>query len=403
MTTKKILFAGVPFGRDNVGDEAILECAVNIVRQVTPSAQITVSTHTPEQTAKKLNLRCVPLFGFDTAFDAADLRKEIRSHDTFFWPGATGLSDYPEIPLNMLKTAQQAGKKTIVWNVGMNTHLNPVKYTVLPGRRRDLLQRISLCTGNRFDAVAAEEHRRDHRVRRLLSTVLNRADLVVSRDAPSKEQILSYGGPEHVIVGADSALRLSPLPLHKIPLSPAARRLIEGPSQTVGLCISAQRPIADRSELIHFINALTQTPSRSILFVPMNPITDAKLMRELIDHMHHPERAALIEGTYEPDQIAGIAGELDVVISSRLHLLILASISNVPIIGVGRGSKINSFLQPYGLTPAGTVEHCNFESLHRETLRMLNERSSFDPVSRQVQSYMQSRLHQAIDQLAEVL
>ncbi len=53
---QKILIGGVPFGRDNVGDEAILECIVSIVRSVCPDSEIWVSTDDREATEKKLKV-----------------------------------------------------------------------------------------------------------------------------------------------------------------------------------------------------------------------------------------------------------------------------------------------------------------------------------------------------------
>ena len=132
----KILLGGVPFGRNNVGDEAILECVVGMIREVCPAATITVSTDDPETTAEKLGVETVPLFGFAPPFSRTLMEECIAAADVFVWAGATGLSDYPEIPLSMLEIAHRAGTKTVVWGVGMNTELNPSIYRVLPGKRR---------------------------------------------------------------------------------------------------------------------------------------------------------------------------------------------------------------------------------------------------------------------------
>ena len=110
-----ILLGGVPFGRNNVGDEAILECVTRIVREVRPDAQITVSTDDGAATAAKLDVRTVPLFGFAAPYSHEEMAAALRTHDVFIWAGATGLSDYPEIPCGMFRMAQAAGRKTILW------------------------------------------------------------------------------------------------------------------------------------------------------------------------------------------------------------------------------------------------------------------------------------------------
>ena len=119
----KILLGGVPFGRNNVGDEAILECVVKIVREICPAADITVSTDDPAATAKKLNVKTVQLFGFDPPYSRALMEQTLRENDVFIWSGATGLSDYPEIPLDMLSIAHLAGTRragTLVCNDGFH-------------------------------------------------------------------------------------------------------------------------------------------------------------------------------------------------------------------------------------------------------------------------------------------
>ena len=123
----RILVGGVPFGRNNVGDEAILECVIQILRETCPSATLTVSTDDGPATARKFNVQTTELFGFEPPYSRERMIQMLGDHDAFVWAGATGLSDYPEIPVEMLRIAQKAGRKTVVWNVGMNDELNPAK------------------------------------------------------------------------------------------------------------------------------------------------------------------------------------------------------------------------------------------------------------------------------------
>ena len=105
-----ILVGGVPFGRNNVGDEAILECVVKLLQKLRPDARLTVSTDDGAATAAKFGVRTVELFGFEPPYSRERMRRELEAHDVFFWAGATGLSDYPEIPSEMLRIAQAAGR-----------------------------------------------------------------------------------------------------------------------------------------------------------------------------------------------------------------------------------------------------------------------------------------------------
>jgi polysaccharide pyruvyl transferase WcaK-like protein len=135
----------------------------------------------------------------------------------------------------------------------------------------------------------------------------------------------------------------------------------------------------------------------------MNHITDAELMRSLRERMKHPDQSMVIEGRREPGEILAVAGRLDLVISSRLHLLILASLVHVPIIGISRGSKVDNFLAPFGHSSAGSVDHADFDHMQRELDRLIDHRAEFMQVSAAVHEMLLERLAYAKRRLADVL
>jgi polysaccharide pyruvyl transferase WcaK-like protein len=398
----KILLGGVPFGRNNVGDEAILECVVNILREIRPLAQICVSTDEPESTAAKLGVETVQLFGFKPPFSQTLMEERLAAADVFIWPGATGLSDYPEIPLAMLEIARRAGTKTVVWGVGMNDELNPVKYRMLPGKRRTILGLLSILTFRRTDYVRRVEQKAESRVRNMIIEQLNQADLVMLRDPETLAAVHACGDVPQALVGADSAELLVPEPWENIQLSRRARAILESDLRKVGLCISAQRQLVHKQELINFLDRLVDS-RHQIVFLPMNHETDADLMNELRDRMKNRDQSVVISGRREPREVLAIAGRLDLVISSRLHLLILASVLHVPIIGISRGSKVDNFLAPFGHTTAGSVDKCDFEHMQNELDRLIESRAEFEEVSTAVHEMLLQRLDEAKLRLAQVL
>lgn len=398
----KILLGGVPFGRNNVGDEAILECMVEIIRECCPPARITVSTDDPEDTVARLGVETVPLFGFAPPYSKGQMKQCLADADVFVWAGATGLSDYPEIPLSMLEIAHAVGTKTVVWGVGMNSDLNPYLYRVLPGRRRFLLRMLSRLTLNRVDWVQRVEDVMSDRARQKIVEQLNRSNLVVLRDPETLTAVHECGDVPNAIIGADSAELLKPAPWDQVELPPEARTLIESGQRKVGLCISAQRQLVHEQQLIAFLDRLTEQDHR-IVFLPMNHLTDAPLMDGLRGRMKNKACSVVIHGKRTPREILAIAGHLDLVISSRLHLLILASILHVPIIGISRGSKVDNFLAPFGHVSAGSVDECDFEHMQSELDRLIDSRDEFAAVSAAVHDMLVDRLDQAKQQLAALL
>ncbi len=398
----KILLGGVPFGRNNVGDEAILECVVGILREICPAAEITVSTDAPERTAEKLGVQTVQLFGFEPAFSQTLMEERIADADVFIWPGATGLSDYPEIPLSMLEIAHRVGTKTVVWGVGMNDKLNPFIYRVLPGKRRVLLTVLSWLALGRIHFVRRLENQSEARARSKIVEQLNQADLVVLRDPETLAAVHACGEVPAAIVGADSAELLVPEVWEHISLSSEAQRILDSDRCKIGLCISAQRQLVHEQALINFLDRLVDG-QHQIVFLPMNHETDADLMADLRERMKNRTQSVVIEGRREPREVLAIAGRLDLVISSRLHLLILASILHVPIIGISRGSKVDNFLAPFGYVTAGTVDECDFDHMQSELNRLIDSRAEFQEVSTAVHEMLLQRLEEAKVKLAQVL
>ena len=399
----RILLAGVPFGCNNVGDEAILECAVAIFREVAPEARLTVSTGNNDGTAQRLGVESCGLFGFTEDLSLREISGIIARHDVFVWCGATGLSDYPEVTLRMMQLAQQLGKKTILWGVGMNDELNPAFYRVQPGRRRALLSLLNKLTLGYFDTISFEERRRDSLTRRNIARCLNAADLVVVRDRESRDEVLRSGVTQEVIVGADSAILLKPTPLNDLQIAPGLMDLLLSDKPKIGLCVSAQGAITKERELATCLDQIVAETNACIVGIPMNPLTDSALMARLVAHINHRSDFSVLTGRYQPAEILAVASRMNVIISSRLHLLILASIVNVPIVGIARGSKVDNFLNHFGLRPVGSVNDCDFEALKASVQKWITEGKLFRECSSRVQAENLQRLESAKQKLAQAL
>ncbi len=400
----KILLGGVPFGRNNIGDEAILACVIKIVRAAAPQAEITVSTDDPE-TAQRHAVGVCSLYGFDVvAYSEAAMQKEMAAHDFYLWAGATGLSDYPDRACQLLAAARQAGCRSIVWNVGMNSELNPAKYK-LQGRRLKLVQIADKMSGGLLGAQKRMEGLKELQARKQLRRELLDCALIVTRDPQSAAELVGCGiSEESIIVGADSALieTASEWPPRALAEDDKAR-LERKNRKRIGLCISAQREITRRNELIAALNRLLEDPKIEIVGLPMNPITDLALLDDLRKDIVRREAFYPLRGIVETSDMTAIAARMDVLISSRLHLLILGSIHHVPMIGISRGSKVDNFLAPYGLKPVGSVESCDFDALIQETQRLLNARAAFEDTSQRVRRELLARLDAARLELTKVL
>lgn len=400
----KILLGGVPFGRKNIGDEAILASVVGLVREAAPGATLTVSTDDPA-TAARLGVEVCPLFGFDVVpYSEDEMKATMARHDAYIWSGATGLSDYPDRACQLLSAARAAGCRRVIWNVGMNSELNPAKYK-LQGRRLQLARAADTLTLGIFGIRRRMESAMESRTRAALCAELSDCQLVVTRDPQSARELERSGLPaSKVLVGADSALVQAQSPWPPAALAPDDAARLEKPGvRRVGLCVSAQREITRWPELVAALDRLLALPGVEIVGLPMNPVTDLEILQRLQRDVARPEAFQVIAGVTEPEDITALAARMDVLISSRLHLLILGSINHVPLVGISRGSKVDNFLAPFGLEAVGSVESCDFDRLVAETARWLDGRDEFRKRSEKVRADLLARLDRAMGRLKEVL
>ena len=379
----RILLGGVPFGCDNIGDEAIIAGVVKMLKESIPGVELTVATDDPA-TAALLGVGVVPPFGFrDTGF--AGFAAEAKRHDAYVWCGATGLSDYPHVALELVEIAQHEGVPTFVWGVGMDDELNPVFFKVA-GKRRFLL--------SLFGLVGWYEGWLRGRLKRRIARVLPRCRGVWLRDPQSAEMLAATGFPGAAVT-ADSAILLADrvelgsdrVGLGSDRVGSTNSTLIDPkrPYPTLGLCISTQRQVADLGGLRRLIAAVRDSGAR-VLGIPMNPKTDRALLESL--------GVECIAGK-TPEAVMSAASECSVVLSSRLHLLILAANAGTPGLGIARGSKLANWLSNFGQTVVGSVYDCDWDKVTEKVFAVFKDRGGWDVVRADAYARLNERLERA--------
>ena len=367
----KILLGGIPLGCDNIGDEAIIACVVKMLKGSVPGVELTVAT-ADQGTAERLGVAVVPSFGFaGVALDG--FADAVRGHDAYIWCGATGLSDYPHVALDLLEIAQKTGVATFIWGVGMDDELNPVFFKV-HGKKRALL--------SIFGLVGWYERRLRKRLRNRISTILPRCSGVWLRDQQSAEMLASMGF-SGAKVAADTAILMGTEEELK-----SGRG--EEENSRLGLCISTQRQVSDLAGLKRLISTVREAGAK-VIGIPMNPKTDRALLESL--------GVECIAGD-TPEAVVEAAAKCDVVLSSRLHLLILAANAGTPVMGIARGSKLANWLSNFGRTVEGSVYDCDWEKATGHVLSALKDRGDWDAVRDAAYERLLARLESARLELA---
>lgn len=372
----RILLGGIPLGCDNIGDEAIIAGVVGMLKETLPGVELTVATNDPA-TAAALGVGVVPPFGFlDIGFDG--FAAEAKRHDAYIWCGATGLSDYPHVALTLMEIAQREGVATFIWGVGMDDELNPVFFKP-HGRRLALLRLLGL--------VGAYERYLHNRLKRRITRVLPRCKGVWLRD-PQSAAMLAKMGFANAGIAADTAILFSSLIDSNKTLRDTKR-----PYPTLGLCISTQRQVADLDGVKGLIAAVRDSGAK-VLGIPMNPKTDRALLERL--------GVECIPGT-TPKDVMDAAASCDVVLSSRLHLLILAANVGTPGLGIARGSKLANWLSNFGESVVGSVYDCDWKTVAQRVLAALGARGDWEERRESAYKMLKARLEKARMELAAKL
>jgi len=396
----KILLGGVPFGCDNIGDEAILASVIGLLRTICPDAELIVSTGDRAGTERKFGLKTVPLYGFDPAEPPERLRESLDGVDFYIWAGATGLSDYPEMTCTLLETAHSCGVRTIVWGVGMNNVFNPVYFT-LRGKKKKLADALKKCTGLDLEKRWIEWRVRS--VRGRLAAVLGRCDLIVLRDAKSLAELRLCGPFPDAVAGADTAILQKQCPVEALPWSESERTLFQSAAARMAVCVSEQNKIREFDLFIGWLDdMLEKHPGLLVVTIPMNPKKDYRIMAEMKARSKHADRILSLR-FLEPEEVQTIAAGCSVIVSSRLHLLILGLNNLVPGVGIARGSKIEFFLSRFGLATAGTTDRLDLPRLTESVEHALSHQDAFKQSAAAVRAEMLSDLEKATALLKQVL
>lgn len=363
----KVLIAGVPYGTGNVGDEAILAAIVAQLRALNvPGLEITVVTASPEATAKKLRVACVPLL-FDKVTNrpvwSDEIRHACKHSQVYIHGGATGIHDYPMHMLAGLALAKECGCKTVVYGTGGGVY----HHKFYEGRKTRLLLLMSKLTLNLVDFRKIAEAIVSKSCRRKIAGALSAVDLLLVRDAETRETLTAYGmDPAKIHICGDAAFALQPAGPDAAAKIAAAANLWNDGKPIVGVCIASQKKVVDMAAVARICDDIIEKYGAHVLFVPMDPVTDVKTSDEIASKMKRGGETRIIRRAMEPEEMLAFLPRLHAIISSRLHLIILGAVAGVPSVGIGRGSgKVTAFQKRFGLDAAGDYLTVNYDILSR--------------------------------------
>ena len=313
------------YGNDNNGDEAILLSIIQQVKQTfsIESSDITVFSNNPQQTAKRYGVVSYPLYykvsravlTFGKTFHRN--KDRVAQLDLLVIGGGGILMDLykREAPLYGSYSMMALLSETpyIVYGCGagpLNTSL-----------------------GKWFIRYMAKH-----------------AQSISVRDPKSQELLKKTGVKRDVLLIGDPAFSLRK-PKQKQPRTPKkigvtavpyynAAYWPEGNDQAYQTYVNGMAKnldaILDKEEMeVHFF--ATKFPQ------------DADVTKDIAKQMRHGDKVVINDKNLPPQDILQVVRDMDIVIGTRLHSLILATDTETPIIAVSYHNKVNDFMQMAGL------------------------------------------------------
>ena len=355
--SKKVLIFGF-YGYNNTGDEMILAGMVESLRRRHPDLDISVLTADPKTTEAQLPVRAV--YAGRRSEGLGVVWRAIRDTDLFILGGGGLLQDRERriLPFwfSRVGLAKALGKKVMFYGLGVG----PV--TTRLGERQ-------------------------------IRYFGNRVDWITVRDAESADILRRCGVYRPPMqITADPALAIESLAAEK----PSSGR--------IGVCVRTWSGWEDKlPQLAKTLDAVIVQSGRPLEFLPLHGDADRDASEQVSRAMEQSQQVFLPPGQMEPGAVARRLGEMDLVVSMRLHGLILAGLQKVPCVGISYDPKVSQFMQAAGMGEwVSDFSAVQADDLARQILQAWANRVEIKDHLRQVIPSLQEKADKNAD-LASVL
>ncbi|WP_107309220.1 polysaccharide pyruvyl transferase family protein [Streptomyces sp. TP-A0356] len=301
------------YGGVNVGDEAILMCVLGRLRAHRPRARLVVFSRNAEHT---------------------------RGHQ----PDADEVVDWEGVPQKPLLDALSQLDLLVLGGGG-------ILYDGEARRYLRLVRAAQACGVHTFAYAVGAGPLREAEDREAVRAVLPAMDDVVVRDEESRLVLEEVGIDRELTVTADPALLLPSEPFTEQMMRqegvPADVRL-------VGMSVREPGRAAEKLDegdyhalLADVADFLVRRLDAHVVFVPMER-HDVRHSHGVLSRMTAPDLGRILHNVYSPGQVLGFMNHLDLVVGMRLHFLMFAAVSGLPVLPLPYSGKVFDFARRIG-------------------------------------------------------
>ncbi|MEV6957624.1 polysaccharide pyruvyl transferase family protein [Streptomyces sp. NPDC051207] len=301
------------YGGFNIGDESILSCVLGCLRSLRPEAQLVVFSRNAEHT--RAHHRAADQVLDWEGVSLNHVLDTLASLDLLVLGGGGILYDgEARRYLRLVRAAQERGVRTFAYAVGAG-----------PLREAD-------------DRAAVR-------------AVLAEMDDVVVRDEESRLVLEEVGLEREVVVTADPALLLKPEPFTDAMMRDEG---VPTDARLVGMSVREPGRAAEKLDegdyhalLADVADFLVRRLDAHVVFLPMER-HDVRHAHAVLSHMTAPDQGRILHGAYSPGQVLGFMRHLDLAVGMRLHFVIFAALSGLPVLPLPYSGKVFDFARRTG-------------------------------------------------------
>ena len=209
--------------------------------------------------------------------------------------------------------------------------------------------------------------------RYLTAKVLNCVDIITLREQNSFDLLSSLGvSRPRIYLTADETLTL-PLPDFKkaLPLLKDAEIDISTPYLCVSVRNWPKNPPTFTSDLARVLDLVNDTYGYQVVLLPMQRPNDSSISREICSKMRN--KSYILEGDFPSIDLIPVIMGAKMVLGMRLHSLIYAVGTCVPLYGIIYDPKVGSFLESARQAHFTKVGSFNYNEVSTGILSVLND------------------------------
>ncbi len=294
-----ILISGY-YGFKNAGDELILKAMITDLRSYKPDVKITVLSAAPDETSNSYNVRAVNRWNIFSAVKEIAKCKMLLSGSGGLFQDTTGILSLWYYLL-IISTAKIFKKTVFVYAAG----IGEIK-----------------CAFNSF----------------LIKKCFDKVDFITVRTEQDSKLLKSFAVEREITVTSD--------PVFGLELPQSENKSTFGKKQRIGIILRKTKNWKNDVKVFSELSDLiVKNLKAEIVFIPFQLSKDIKLLNLIKNNVNVPVD---IFAWNDTEKLLELFSQFDIIVSMRLHGLILSAKYKIPFVALPRYSKIKIFLQMIG-------------------------------------------------------